>query len=174
MGVTLADAPLHTFRPSLSWGTGAPYLLDGNDLASGLLDLLEATKEVPVPRLRDGDVRREDGHAVEGGRGLGLGGQVTPDHLVLLKTAWNLLAQGPADPRFFPSFPGPQEPLPPSNWCSVHSRSSRVSHGPRQEGRNWSMAPFERKLDTPRQRRPSSTLGKNRFREHGAQFADPS
>jgi len=62
------------------------YLLDGNNLASGLLNLLQAAQEVPVPGLSDRDVRCEDDHAVKGGVRVGLGGQVTPDNIVFVKT----------------------------------------------------------------------------------------
>lgn len=61
--------------------------LDADDLTSGLLDLLETTQEVPVSGLSDRLVRGEDGHAVEGGCRVSLGGQVAPDDLVFLKTA---------------------------------------------------------------------------------------
>lgn len=61
------------------------YRLDADDLTSGLLDLLETTQEVPVTGLGDSLVRGEDGHAVHGRGRVGLGGQVAPDDLVLLK-----------------------------------------------------------------------------------------
>lgn len=59
--------------------------LDADDLTSGLLDLLETTQEVPVTGLGDSLVRGEDGHPVHGRGRVGLGGQVAPDDLVLLK-----------------------------------------------------------------------------------------
>jgi len=62
------------------------YLVAGNDLTSGLLDLLQAAQEVPVPGLGDDCVRRKDPHAVKAGSRVRLGGQVTPDHLVFVKT----------------------------------------------------------------------------------------
>lgn len=60
--------------------------LDADDLTGGLLDLLETTQEVPVSGLGDRLVGSEDGHAVEGGGRVSLGGQVAPDDLVFLKT----------------------------------------------------------------------------------------
>lgn len=62
------------------------YHVQGNDLAVGLLQLAELSKEVPEPRLGDNSVRRKDAHAVQLGRGVRLGGQVTPNNLVLVKT----------------------------------------------------------------------------------------
>lgn len=62
-----------------------PYLLDRDDLAGSLLDLLETSQEVPESGLGDRSVGGEDGHAVEGGGRVGLGGQVAADDLVLLK-----------------------------------------------------------------------------------------
>ena len=76
--------------------------VDTNDLARGLLDLLQlaeahsvnhpkinrlqyAPKEVPEPRLGDNFVRREDAHAVNLGVGLTLGGEVATDDLVFLE-----------------------------------------------------------------------------------------
>lgn len=61
--------------------------LDADDLTSGLLDLLETAQEVPVSGLGDRLVGSEDGHAVEGGGRVSLGGQVAPNDLVFLKTA---------------------------------------------------------------------------------------
>lgn len=70
------------------------YLLDADDLTGGLLDLLQAAQEVPVTGLRNRGVGGEDGHAVQGGSRVGLGGQVAPDDLVFRETTWsgNLLA----------------------------------------------------------------------------------
>ena len=64
------------------------YRLDADDLTGGLLDLLETTQEVPVTGLGDSLVRGEDGHPVHGRGRVGLGGQVAPDDLVLLKATW--------------------------------------------------------------------------------------
>lgn len=62
--------------------------VQADDLAIGLLDLPELSKEVPEPRLGHNGVGREDAHAVQLGRGVGLGGQVTPDNLVLVETPY--------------------------------------------------------------------------------------
>jgi hypothetical protein len=62
------------------------YSLDADDLTSGLLDLAETAKEVPETRLGDSGVGSEDGHAVHLGSRVCLGGQVTADDLVFLKT----------------------------------------------------------------------------------------
>ena len=62
--------------------------LDADDLTGGLLNLLQTTDEVPEAGLGDGGVGGEDGHAVQRGLGVGLGGQMAPDDLVFLKTTW--------------------------------------------------------------------------------------
>jgi len=59
--------------------------LDADNLTSGLLDLLETADKVPEAGLGDRGVGGEDGHAVQRGLGVGLGGQVAPDNLILLK-----------------------------------------------------------------------------------------
>lgn len=64
------------------------YLVHGNDLAGGLLDLLQAPQEVPVTGLGDDRVRRKDAHAVEPRGGVGLGGQMPPNDLVFVKTTY--------------------------------------------------------------------------------------
>lgn len=69
---------------------GDTHGLDADDLTSGLLDLSEASQEVPVTGLGDRGVGREDGHAVHGGGRVGLGGQMAANDLVLLKTTWRL------------------------------------------------------------------------------------
>ncbi len=51
------------------------YHVDADDLAGGLLDLLEAAQEVPEAGLGDDRVRRKDAHAVQAGVRVGLGGQ---------------------------------------------------------------------------------------------------
>lgn len=82
--VRISFSFLFSFRV---WIVGT-YVLDTDDLTSGLLDLLETAQEVPVSGLGDRLVGSEDGHAVEGGGRVSLGGQVAPDDLVFLKTAW--------------------------------------------------------------------------------------
>lgn len=67
-------------RPSIT------YHVDADDLAIALLDLTELGQEVPEPRLGDDGVGREDAHAVQLGRGVGLRGQIAPNDLVLGKT----------------------------------------------------------------------------------------
>ena len=62
--------------------------LDGDDLTGGLLDLGQTTQEVPETGLGDRLVGSEDGHAVQIGGGVGLGGQVAPDDLVFIKATW--------------------------------------------------------------------------------------
>lgn len=74
--------------PSL-YRSGPPiltYHIEADDLTVGLLDLLKLRQEVPEPGLGHDGVGRKDAHAVELGRGVGLGGQVTPDDLVLGET----------------------------------------------------------------------------------------
>lgn len=60
--------------------------VEADDLTVGLLDLTELGQEVPEARLGHNGVGREDAHAVQLGRGVSLGGQVTPDDLVLGET----------------------------------------------------------------------------------------
>ena len=62
------------------------YLIESDDLAVGLLDLLQLGDEVPETRLGDDIVRRKDAHAVELGGRVALRGQVTPDDLVFVQT----------------------------------------------------------------------------------------
>lgn len=70
----------------LSLDNGHTYHIDADDLTVGLLDLAELGQEVPEPGLSDNSVGREDAHAVQLGRGVSLGGQVTPNDLVLGET----------------------------------------------------------------------------------------
>lgn len=67
--------------------TEETYLVDGNDLTGGLLDLLQAAKEVPVPRLGNNGVGSKNPHAVQSGRRVGLGRLMPANDLVFLKTA---------------------------------------------------------------------------------------
>ena len=62
------------------------YHVHADDLTGGLLDLLQATQEVPVAGLSNDRIGSEDSHAVEAGGRVGLGGQVAANDLVLLKT----------------------------------------------------------------------------------------
>ena len=80
--------PTSSLIPSLgdSSGRHLTYHIEADDLTVGLLDLPELSQEVPEPRLGHDRVGRKDAHAVELGRGVGLGGQVTPNNLVLSKT----------------------------------------------------------------------------------------
>ena len=64
------------------------YLVEGDDLAVGLLDLLQLGKEVPEPRLGDNLVGSEDAHAVKLWGWVGIRRQVAADDLVFLKTTW--------------------------------------------------------------------------------------
>lgn len=64
------------------------YHVQADDLAVGLLQLTELGHEVPETRLGDHGVGRKDAHAVQLGGGVRLGGQVTPDDLVLSKTPY--------------------------------------------------------------------------------------
>lgn len=63
--------------------------IEADDLTVGLLDLTELGQEVPEPGLGHDSVRRKDAHAVKLGRGVSLGGQMTPDDLVLGETPYN-------------------------------------------------------------------------------------
>ena len=72
----------------LTFPCNVTYHVEADDLTVGLLDLTELGQEVPEPRLSDDGVGRKDAHAVQLGRGVGLGGQVTPDNLVLLETPY--------------------------------------------------------------------------------------
>jgi hypothetical protein len=67
--------------------------IEADDLTVGLLDLAELGQEVPEPGLGHDGVGRKDAHAVELGRGVCLGGQVTPDDLVLRETPYNHSSQ---------------------------------------------------------------------------------
>jgi len=62
------------------------YLVEGDDLAIGLLDLPQLGEEVPEPRLGDNLVGCEDAHAEKLGYRVGLGRHVAADDLVFLKT----------------------------------------------------------------------------------------
>lgn len=64
------------------------YLIEADDLTVGLLDLAKLGQKVPEPRLGNDRVGREDAHAVQLGRGVGLGGQMAPNDLVLSETPW--------------------------------------------------------------------------------------
>ena len=91
--------PTSSLIPSLgdSSGRHLTYHIEADDLTVGLLDLPELSQEVPEPRLGHDRVGRKDAHAVELGRGVGLGGQVTPNDLVLGETPYNHSSQ-PFDP----------------------------------------------------------------------------
>ena len=62
------------------------YHVEADDLTVGLLDLLQLHEEVPEAGLGDDIVGGKDAHAVQLGGGVGLGGQVAANDLVLLKT----------------------------------------------------------------------------------------
>ena len=64
----------------------ATYHVDADDLASGLLDLLETAQEVPEAGLSNDRIGSEDTHAVEAGGRVCLGRQVAANDLVLLET----------------------------------------------------------------------------------------
>jgi len=65
-----------------------PYLVQRDDLAVRLLDLLQLGEEVPEAGLGDHIVGGKDAHAVELWRRLAVGGQMAPDDLVLLEATW--------------------------------------------------------------------------------------
>lgn len=65
------------------------YHVHADDLTGGLLDLLQATQEVPVTGLSNDRIGSEDSHAVEAGGRVELGGQVAANDLVLLETTWS-------------------------------------------------------------------------------------
>lgn len=77
----LSPAALRVFGSSDS-----TYHVDGHDLTSGLLDLLQTPHEVPVSGLGDNGVGSEDSHTVQSRGGVGLCGQVSANDLVLVKT----------------------------------------------------------------------------------------
>lgn len=64
---------------------GYANLIQADNFAIGLLDLLQLGEEIPEARLGNDIVRGEDAHTVELGRRVGVGGQVAPDDLVLLQ-----------------------------------------------------------------------------------------
>ena len=85
-GVLLRDLEGRELLFSSRLQNGCTYDIDADDLASGLLHLLETTKEIPETGFSDDSIRREDAHAVEGRSRVGLRGQMAPNDLVLLKT----------------------------------------------------------------------------------------
>lgn len=60
-------------------------LLEGHDLAGGLLELVQLAQEVPETGLGHDSVRSEDPHFVHRRAGLLLGRQLAANHLVLLQ-----------------------------------------------------------------------------------------
>lgn len=64
------------------------YHVDADDLAVGLLDLAELHQEVPESRSSNHHIGSEHPHAVQLGGGIGLGGQMAPDHLEFVETPW--------------------------------------------------------------------------------------
>lgn len=80
------------------------YLVDTDDLASGLLHLAETAKEIPETGLGNNLIGREDAHAIEGGAGVSLGGQMAPNDLVFLKTTWHRLSASRVFCRKDPEF----------------------------------------------------------------------
>lgn len=62
------------------------YHIEADDLTVGLLHLLELHQEVPKAGLGHNSVGRKDAHAVQLRRRVRLGGQMTPDDLVLVET----------------------------------------------------------------------------------------
>lgn len=85
-GVLLRDLPNCKFTDPTQSEDWCTYNVDGDDLASGLLDLAETAEEVPVTGLSDDLVRGEDPHAVEAGSRVRLRGQMAPNDLVFLQT----------------------------------------------------------------------------------------
>lgn len=77
-------ADQYSFRPCMK--PLSTYHVQADDLAVGLLQLAELSHEVPEPGLGNNGVGRKDAHAVQLGRGVRLGGQMTPNDLVLSKT----------------------------------------------------------------------------------------
>lgn len=61
------------------------HLLDGHDLAGGLLELLQLAQEVPEAGFGHDVVGGKDAHLVEGSLGLLLAGQLAAHDLVLLQ-----------------------------------------------------------------------------------------
>jgi hypothetical protein len=62
-----------------------PYLVDIDDLTSGLLDLTELLEEVPETRLGNNVVGGEKSHSEELGDGVLLRRKLTTDHLVFVQ-----------------------------------------------------------------------------------------
>ena|SRR5690349_9747761 len=71
------------------------YLVDTDDLAVNLLDLLQLAHEVPEAGLGDDLVGGKEAHAEKLGGGILLGGEVATDQLVLVKllNCFNRLTQ---------------------------------------------------------------------------------
>ena len=61
------------------------YLVDADDLAVNLLDLLQLAHEVPEAGLGNDLVGGKEAHAEKLGGGILLGGEVATDQLVLVK-----------------------------------------------------------------------------------------
>ena len=61
------------------------YLVDSDDLAVNLLDLLQLAHEVPEAGLGDNLVDGEEAHAEKLGGSILLGGEMATDQLVLVK-----------------------------------------------------------------------------------------
>jgi hypothetical protein len=66
------------------------YHVQADNLTIRLLNLLQLRDEVPEAGLRNHIVGSKDAHAVEFRGWVGIGGQMAPDHLVLLETACTL------------------------------------------------------------------------------------
>lgn len=67
-------------------GTYKTYHIETDNLAVRLLNLSQLHQEVPEPRLGNYLIGRENAHAIELRGRVSLGGQVTPDDLVLVET----------------------------------------------------------------------------------------
>jgi hypothetical protein len=82
----LCDALVSSYVSRATSILGYTYDVEADDFTVGLLDLLQLGEEVPETRLGHNCVRGEDAHAVQLGRRVRLGRQVTPDDLVLVET----------------------------------------------------------------------------------------
>lgn len=67
-------------------GNVETYHIEADNLAVRLLDLAQLHQEEPEPRLSNYLIGRENAHAVELWGRVSLGGQMTPDDLVLVET----------------------------------------------------------------------------------------
>ena len=66
------------------------YHIETDNLAICLLNLLKFHQKIPEPRFGNDCIRGKNAHAVQLGRRVCLGGQVTPNNLILGETPCNI------------------------------------------------------------------------------------